>query len=76
MPELRYFEKRELEWRRRQELGLPEPGQEPNAWKDRIERFLIFGSTVVVGWGVSKYVMPLVTEYIAGMTGGAGKSEL
>ena len=52
--ELRYFEKRELERKRREEERLLIEGPEvPNTWPQMIERFLLFGVTAVMGWFLS-----------------------
>jgi hypothetical protein len=73
---LRYYEKRELERQEaeRQRLLHPEL-QVTTSWRERAEKFALFGATVVLGLGVSKYVVPLVTEYL-GTSGWTERSEL
>lgn len=61
--QLRYFETRELarlEKQKEQErLNPPKP---PLRWYEIAERTALFTATVVLGWGLSTYGMPWITE--------------
>ena len=69
---LRYYEKRQLVQEEQERLRKLHPemyASEPNTWKQRIERFVLFGGTVLVGWAFSQYVAPQLSQFVAEKVG-------
>ena len=64
-PELRYYERRELERQEEKRLDLlANPPPPPLTWREWIEKFLLFAAAAVFAVLVSQVVVPVAQQYL------------
>jgi len=76
-PELRYYEKRELERLRKEKERLEREGPVvPNTWREMIERFGLFAVAVIMGVLITQVVLPYLSKVVGPILRSAARKGL